>query len=232
MARRHGEMHRSGRSGWLRAAVLGSNDAIVSTASLMMGVAATDAPVRAILVTGIAGLTAGAMSMAAGEYVSVSTQADAETADITLEKDELARSPESELHELASIYRQRGLDTALALEVAKQLSDHDPLGAHLRDELGIEDHSRARPFQAAWISAASFALFAMLPILALLIAPSSLRMHTIATVTLVSLAVLGAIGARLGGAPVVRGAMRVTLGGALAMAVTGVIGRLLGAHVL
>jgi len=228
MARRHHhEKHRSSRAGWLRAAVLGSNDAIVSTASLMMGVAATDASKDAILVAGIAGLVAGAMSMAAGEYVSVSSQRDAEHADIAIEKEELAHSPEAELHELASIYMQRGLDKALATEVARQLSEHDGLGAHLRDELGIMEETRARPHQAAWISALSFAVFALVPVLALLAAPASLRMTTIAVVTLASLASLGAVGGHLGGAPKLRAAVRVTLGGALAMAVTAAIGRLL-----
>jgi VIT1/CCC1 family predicted Fe2+/Mn2+ transporter len=229
MARRHHrETHRSGRAGWLRAAVLGSNDAIVSTASLMMGVAASQASKEAILVAGIAGLVAGAMSMAAGEYVSVSSQLDAERADIALEQEELAKAPEAELHELAGIYVQRGLSKELAMEVAHQLSAHDQLGAHLRDELGISEESRARPLQAAWISALSFAVFAMLPVLALIVAPASLRMETIGGVTLVSLAALGALGGHLGGAPKLRAALRVTGGGALAMAVTGLIGRLLG----
>jgi vacuolar iron transporter family protein len=234
MARRHHhrETHRSGRAGWLRAAVLGSNDAIVSTASLMMGIAATSASRDAILITGFAGLTAGAMSMAAGEFVSVSSTADAEEADIEREKQELVESPDAELHELAGIYRQRGLDKDLALQVAKQLSAHDRLGAHLRDELGIEAHRRAQPFQAAWISAMSFALFALLPILGLVIAPNGYRMHSIAIVTLLSLATLGAIGGKLGGAPLLRASARVTIGGALAMGVTAAIGHLLGVTVL
>jgi len=228
MARRHRERHRSGRSGWLRAAVLGSNDAIVSTAGLMMGVAATNASGQATLVAGIAGLVAGAMSMAAGEFVSVSSQHDAEEADIAKETQELAEEPEAELKELAGIYHSRGLDKALAMQVAKQLTAHDKLGAHLRDELGIEPHNRARPLQAAWISAASFALFALVPIIALLIAPSGFRMETIAVITLGSLAALGALGGKLGGAPMVRASLRVTLGGALALAVTFGIGRVLG----
>ncbi|HEY5925767.1 MAG TPA: VIT family protein, partial [Kofleriaceae bacterium] len=215
--RHHREGHRSGRAGWLRAAVLGSNDAIVSTASLMMGVAAADAPKDAILVAGIAGLVAGAMSMAAGEFVSVSSQRDAEHADIVLEREELAKAPEAELQELANIYVQRGLDKQLALQVAQQLSEHDRLGAHLRDELGIIDEQRARPLQAAWISAVSFALFALLPVLALLVAPASLRMETIGAVTLVSLAALGALGGYLGGASMLRASLRVTVGGGLAM---------------
>ena len=230
--RRHHEKHRSGRATWLRAAVLGSNDAIVSTASLMMGVAATQAPKDAILVAGVAGLVAGAMSMAAGEFVSVSSQRDAEHADIEVEKQELAKAPDAELHELANIYVQRGLDAPLALQVAKQLSAHDPLGAHLRDELGITAETRARPIQAAWISAVSFAVFALLPVLALVVAPATLRMQTISAVTLVSLASLGALGGYLGGAPKLRAAMRVTLGGALAMAVTAAIGYLLNVTVV
>lgn len=232
MARRHHEKHRSGRANWLRAAVLGSNDAIVSTASVMMGVAASNASRDAILIAGVAGLVAGAMSMAAGEYVSVSSQRDAEHADIAIEKEELARSPEAELHELATIYVHRGLDKQLAMQVAKQLSEHDGLGAHLRDELGITDERRARPLQAAWISAVSFAFFALVPVLALLVAPASLRMPAIAGVTLVSLASLGALGGYLGGASVLRASLRVTLGGALAMAVTAGVGHLLGISVL
>jgi len=227
----HRESHRSGRSGWLRAAVLGSNDAIVSTASLMIGVAASDALTSAILTAGIAGLCAGAMSMAAGEYVSVSSQRDAEQADIAREKRELATTPESELEELTKIYIGRGLDPELARKVAIQLTAHDPLGAHLRDELGIEERGMARPFQAAWISAVSFAVFALLPILGLLIAPASLRIVSIAIVTLLSLGALGAIGGKLGGASMGRAALRVTAGGALAMAITAGIGHLLGVAV-
>jgi VIT1/CCC1 family predicted Fe2+/Mn2+ transporter len=209
------EMHRSGRAGWLRAAVLGSDDAIVSTASLMIGVAAASASKGAILVAGVAGLFAGAMSMAVGEYVSVSSQRDAEQADVGREKGELAAEPEAELQELAMIY-------------VKQLSAHDRLGAHMRDELGIDQAALARPLQAAWISAASFALFAVVPIAALLVAPASLRIPLIAVVCLVSLAALGAFGGYLGGAPLGRATLRVTLGGALAMAVTALIGRILG----
>ncbi|NVB77226.1 MAG: VIT family protein [Kofleriaceae bacterium] len=231
MARRHREKHRSARSGWLRAAVLGSNDAIVSTAGLMMGVAASKATTTAILVAGIAGLGAGAMSMAVGEFVSVSSQRDAEQADIAIEKQELVESPEAELMELAGIYRERGLDKDLAMKVAKQLSARDNLGAHLRDELGIEENNRARPLQAAWISAVSFAVFAMVPILALVVAPADFRMHTIAGVTLASLAGLGALGGKLGGAPMGRASLRVTLGGAFALGVTFLIGRLVGISV-
>lgn len=225
------EQHRSGRAGWLRAAVLGSDDAIVSTASLMIGVAAASASKKAILVAGVAGLVAGAMSMAVGEYVSVSSQRDAEQADIGRETQELASEPEAELQELALIYVKRGLDQELALKVAEQLSAHDRLGAHMRDELGIDQASLARPLQAAWISAASFASFAVVPIVALLIAPLPMRIPLIAAFSLASLAVLGAFGGHLGGAPLGRAALRVTLGGALAMAVTALIGRILGVSV-
>ena len=225
------EMHRSGRAGWLRAAVLGSDDATVSTASLMIGVAASSAPKGAILIAGVAGMVAGAMSMAVGEYVSVSSQRDAELADISLEKRELATEPQAELQELAAIYVKRGLVPALALKVAEQLSAHDPLVGHVRDELGIDQFSLARPLQAAWISAASFASFAMLPILALLVAPAALRIPMVAASSLLSLAALGALGGHLGGAPLGRAALRVTLGGAFAMTVTALIGRLLGAAV-
>ena len=234
MARRgrgHQETHRSGRAGWLRAAVLGSDDAIVSTASLMIGVAASAAEKDAVLVSGVAGLVAGAMSMAVGEFISVSSQRDAERADIEREKAELATHPEAELHELAALYEKKGLDEALALQVATALSAHDRLGAHMRDELGIDDVSRARPLQAAWISAASFAGFALVPIVAFLVAPPFLRVAAIAGLSLASLAALGALGAKLGGAPLVRATLRVTLGGGLAMAVTAGIGRLIGMSV-
>jgi vacuolar iron transporter family protein len=224
----HGETHRSVRTAWLRAAVLGSDDAIVSTASLMIGVAASAASRATILISGVAGLVAGAMSMAVGEYVSVSSQRDAERADVEREKRELAEQPHAELNELAMIYVKRGLEKALAMKVAEQLSAHDPLGAHLRDELGLEDSSLARPMQAAWISAASFASFALVPLAALLAAPASLRIQAIAALSLASLAALGAFGAYLGGAPLGRAALRVTVGGSLAMAVTAVIGRIFG----
>jgi VIT1/CCC1 family predicted Fe2+/Mn2+ transporter len=230
-ARTYPEQHRSGRAGWLRAAVLGSDDGIVSTSSLMIGVAAASASRAAILVAGAAGLVAGAMSMAAGEYVSVSSQRDAEDADIEREKWELEERPRTELHELASIYVQRGLDKELALKVAEQLSARDRLAAHMKDELGIEGRTRARPFQAAWISALSFASFAMVPILAMLLAPPAFRIGAIAVSSLVSLGILGAFGSHLGGAPLTRGAFRVMVGGGLAMAVTAAIGRLLGVSV-
>src|SRR6187399_2381044 len=224
----HQEGHQSGRAGWLRAAVLGSSDAIVSTSSLMIGVAASSAERSAILVAGVAGLVAGAMSMAVGEFVSVSAQRDAEQSDIEREKRELSAQPAAELRELALIYEKRGLDATLAKEVAIQLTAKDRLGAHLRDELGLEGATLARPLQAAVVSALSFALFALIPIGALLVAPSALRPHVVAAISLLSLGVLGAIGARLGGAPPLAGALRVTLGGGLAMAVTALIGRLFG----
>jgi vacuolar iron transporter family protein len=224
-------MHRSDRAGWLRAAVLGSDDAIVSTASLMIGVAASSASQETILIAGVAGLVAGSMSMAVGEYVSVSSQRDAEQADIEREKRELGEQPQAELNELAMIYVKRGIDHDLAVKVAEQLSAADRLGAHMRDELGIDRASLSRPLQAAWISAASFGLFALIPIAALLLAPVMLRIPTIAVASLASLAALGAFGGHLGGAPRIPAALRVTLGGGLAMAVTAAIGRILGVSV-
>lgn len=208
--------------------MLGSDDAIVSTASLMIGVAASSASTRATLVAGVAGLVAGSMSMAVGEFVSVSSQRDAERADIARETLELATQPGAELEELTAIYEKRGLDADLAAQVARKLSAGDRLSAHLRDELGIDQDLLARPLQAAWISAASFALFAFVPIVALLAAPSRLRIPAIALLSLVSLAALGALGGRLGGAPMGRAALRVTVGGALAMTVTAAIGWLFG----
>ncbi len=224
----HREGHRSGRGGWLRAGVLGSNDAIVSTASLLLGVSATSAASSAIIAVGLAGLVAGSMSMAVGEYVSVSSQRDAEEADIAKEISELAASPQTELAELAGIYVQRGLDPALAARVAQQLTAHDSLGAHLRDELNIDSRTRSRPLQAAIVSAASFALFATLPILAFLIAPVSAKMIVVVVFTLMSLGGLGALGAYFGGAAKSRAVLRVTLGGAAAMAVTSGGGWLIG----
>ena len=224
-------MHRSGRAGWLRAAVLGSDDAIVSIASLMIGVAASSASREAVLIAGVAGLVAGAMSMAVGEYVSVSSQRDAEKADVEREKRELAGDPQAELQELAAIYVKRGLEKDLAMKVAEQLSARDRLGAHMRDELGIDQSALSRPMQAAWISAASFAFFAVVPIAGLLLSPAALRIPLIAALSLVSLAALGAFGGYLGGAPMARASLRVTLGGALAMAVTALIGRILGVSV-
>jgi VIT1/CCC1 family predicted Fe2+/Mn2+ transporter len=231
MTRRHRENHRSGRAGWLRAAVLGSDDAIVSTASLMIGVAASEASRGSILTAGVAGLVAGSMSMAVGEYVSVSSQRDAERADIAREKNELAGDPKGELRELAAIYVKRGLDEELAMKVAEQLSARDRLGAHMQDELGIDKAELSRPLQAAWISAVSFALFALVPILALLVAPVALRMPMIAALSLASLAFLGGFGGHLGGAPIGRAALRVTIGGGLAMGVTALIGHVLGVAV-
>jgi VIT1/CCC1 family predicted Fe2+/Mn2+ transporter len=201
---RHREHHKTARTGWLRAAVLGSNDAIVSTSALMIGVASADASTRAVAIAGVAGLVAGSMSMAVGEYVSVSSQADAEAADIATEKQELEGEPAAELAELTGIYVKRGLDRALAEQVARALTDNDALSAHLRDELGIEPHLRARPMQAAVASALSFAAFAVLPLLALFIAPQSSRVAAIGLVSVLSLAALGALGARLGGAPMLR----------------------------
>jgi vacuolar iron transporter family protein len=228
---RQREEHRSGRSGWLRAAVLGSDDAIVSTASLMIGVAAASASKQAILVAGVAGLVAGSMSMAVGEYVSVSAQRDSEQADIELEQQELADEPRAELNELAMIYEKRGLEKDLALKVAQELSARDRLGTHMRDELGIETKFLARPLQAAWISATSFASFATVPIAALLLASPSQGILAISGLSLVSLAALGAFGGHLGGAPRGRAVLRVTIGGGLAMAVTAVIGRVLGVSI-
>jgi VIT1/CCC1 family predicted Fe2+/Mn2+ transporter len=224
----HGEAHRIGRAGWLRAALLGSDDAIVSTASLMIGVAASSASPGTILVAGVAGLAAGAMSMAAGEFVSVSSQRDAEQADIERETRELARRPQDELDELAMIYVDRGLGKELAMKVAEQLSAHDRLGAHMRDELGIERATLSRPLQAAWISAVSFALFALVPILALSVAPMAWRIPVVAGVSLASLATLGALAAQLGGAPIGVASLRVVLGGGLAMGVTAAIGWAIG----
>lgn len=227
----HRETHRIGRSGWLRAAVLGSNDAIVSTASLMIGVAASSATRPAILVAGVAALVAGAMSMAVGEYVSVSSQRDAEQADIAKETRELAEQPEAELNELAKIYVGRGLDADLAMKIAEQLSARDRIHAHLRDELNIDPDALARPLQAAWISAASFAFFAAIPIAALLVAPAFLRIPMIAVISLICLGGLGALGAHLGGAPRLRAGVRVTVGGIVAMGISAAIGRLLGVSV-
>jgi VIT1/CCC1 family predicted Fe2+/Mn2+ transporter len=199
---RHHEAHRTDRTAWLRAAVLGADDGLVSIASLMIGVAAASASNETILVAGVAGLVAGAMSMAVGEYVSVSSQRDSEKADIERETRELESHPQAELDELAMVYVERGIEKELAMKVAQQLSERDRLGAHMRDELGVDpDFLLARPMQAAWISAASFATFAVVPVAALLIAPDSSRIPAIAAVSLMSLAALGAFGGHLGGAP-------------------------------
>ena len=227
----HAEQHRTGRIGWLRASVLGANDGVVSVASLVVGVAASGAPQSGILVAGVAGLVAGAMSMAAGEYVSVQSQADTERADLGRERRELAEDPEGELAELAAIYRERGLDDDLARRVAEQLTARDALGAHARDELGITDALRARPVQAALASAAAFAVGAVLPVAAALVAPVSAVSVAVAAVTLAALAVLGGVAGYVGGASVVRGAVRVTFWGALAMAITAGVGALFGTAV-
>jgi VIT1/CCC1 family predicted Fe2+/Mn2+ transporter len=225
---RHRERHLVQRIGWMRAAVLGANDGIVSTASLIVGVAAADSSRSAILLTGIAGLVAGAMSMAAGEYVSVSTQSDTENADRDREKRELEEEPESERRELAAIYRTRGLDPALALQVADQLMSHDALAAHMRDELGIHEATVARPVQAAFASAASFAAGAILPVLTALVFTGIWLVAVVTIASLMLLVLLGAIGARAGGANMGRGALRVAFWGALAMGATAVIGKLAG----
>lgn len=225
---RHTERHRTDRIAWLRAAVLGANDGIVSTASLMIGVAAADAGGASVLLTGVAGLVAGAMSMAAGEYVSVHSQADTEQADLARERAELEEDPAAETRELTAIYVQRGLDPALARQVATQLMQHDALGAHARDELGISDAFSARPVQAALASAASFAVGAALPLGVALLAPERWLIVGIAGSALAFLALLGAVAARAGGARATSGAARVTLWGALAMAATAGAGALLG----
>ncbi len=226
MIKSHKERHRINRSGWLRAAVLGANDGILSTASLIVGVAAAHSPRDAILVAGIAGLVAGAMSMAAGEYVSVSSQADTEQADLARERKELKGDIENEHKELAFIYVERGLDPLLAKQVAEQLMAHDALGAHARDELGITSNSRARPVQAALASAASFAFGAAMPILTVLVVPQKELIPIIFITTLVFLAALGILGAFIGGAPKLRAAIRVTFWGALAMGLTAAVGAL------
>ena len=225
---RHLERHRTHRVGWLRAAVLGANDGIVSTASLVLGVAAAGADRQAILVAGVAGLVAGAMSMAAGEYVSVSSQSDTEQADLAREREELATDPDHEHAELIGIYVQRGLEPALATQVATQLMRHDALGAHARDELGISDALAARPVQAALASAATFAVGAALPLLVALLAPASTVLWTVAGSSLLFLALLGGLGGRAGGAPMGTAAWRVTFWGALAMALTAGVGALFG----
>jgi VIT1/CCC1 family predicted Fe2+/Mn2+ transporter len=231
-ARRHREAHRSNRTGWLRAAVLGADDGLVSTAALVVGVAASEAGHGEVLVAGVAGLVAGAASMAAGEYVSVSSQRDAEQADIAQERAELEERPESELVELTDIYVARGIDRALAEQVAAQLTAADALAAHTRDELGLTEELRARPLQAASASAAAFALGAIVPIVAVLVASGpTARGPAVVVVTLVALAVLGALGGRAGGAPQGRAALRVVVGGALAMAVSAVVGSLIGTAV-
>ena len=223
------EVHLSHRSGWLRAAVLGANDGILSTASLVLGVAASGAPGAAIITAGLAGLVAGALSMAAGEYVSVSSQRDAERADIRLEERELLRDPPGELRELAGVYEQRGLPPALASEVAMTMSRRGALEAHARDELGLDAGRLARPFQAAWTSALSFAAGAALPLLAVAVSPTRARAGVVVLVALIALGLLGDLGARLGGAPRRRATVRVIAWGVAAMTVTAGIGGLVGA---
>jgi VIT1/CCC1 family predicted Fe2+/Mn2+ transporter len=222
------ERHRTDRIGWLRAAVLGANDGIVSTASLVLGVAAADVPHGVVMVAGIAGLVAGAMSMAAGEYVSVRSQADSEQAALNLERTELAADDQGERRELTAIYVARGLDPALAKQVAEQLMAHDALGAHARDELGISETFSARPIQAALTSAASFAVGAAMPLLAVAQVSASSLIPVVSVTSLVFLAILGGLAARTGGASVTVGATRVTFWGALAMALTAGVGALFG----
>lgn len=229
--RRHHERHRSDRSGWLRAAVLGANDGILSTSGLLVGIAAAEASRGQLWIAGIAGLVAGAMSMAAGEYVSVSSQADAEHADLERERRELATDIEAEHKELEGIYVRRGLEPALASEVASQLMQHDALDAHARDELGLTPASKPRPIQAAVTSAASFAAGATLPIAASMAVPLAWAVQFIAGTSLVFLALLGAVAARTGGASTWKGAARVTFWGAAAMAITAAVGSLFGTTV-
>jgi len=224
--------HRTQHIGWLRAAVLGANDGIVSTASLLVGVAAAEAGRSGVLIAGVAGLVAGAMSMAAGEYVSVSSQADTEKADLSREKAELEQDHEKEVIELKHIYQRRGLDSELAGQVAVQLMKHDALGAHARDELGISDVLSARPLQAALASAATFSAGALLPLLAVLLVSETMIVTTVSVVSLLSLAGLGALSARIGGAPVWAATGRVVFWGALAMAITAAIGHWFGAIVM
>lgn len=227
----HGEKHRGGRTGWLRAATLGANDGLISTSSLVVGVASADPSPAAILLAAVAGLAAGALSMAAGEYVSVSSQADTEQADLTRERDELATSPEAERTELAEIYVTRGISRDLAFEVADQLMTHDALGAHARDELGIHEFTRARPIQAALASAGAFAAGAAPPALLAAFLPAGSLTVGVVVVTLALLVILGGVAARLGGASLTRGAVRVAFWGAVAMACTAAVGRLFGAVV-
>ena len=229
MPLRHWERHRTDRIGWLRAAVLGANDGIVSTASLVLGVAAAQATHGSVMVAGIAGLVAGAMSMAAGEYVSVHSQADTEHADLERERKELLTDDQGERRELAAIYVGRGLDANLARQVADQLMKHDALGAHARDELGITQVLSARPLQAAMASAGSFAAGAALPLIVTAISPEANLIAVVACSSLVFLAALGTLAAKAGGAPAAKGALRVTFWGALAMALTTGIGALIGA---
>ena len=230
MIRHHHEKHLVQRIGWLRAAVLGANDGILSTASLIVGVASAHTDRGTILLTGIAGLVAGAMSMGAGEYVSVSSQADTENADRRREMRELEEEPESERRELAAIYRARGVDAETALKVADQLTAHDALGAHMRDELGVHEAMIARPVQAAATSAASFAAGAIIPVLTVLLLPGDRLAVAVTIASLLLLAILGGLGAHTGGASVPRGVARVAFWGALAMGASAAVGTLFGAH--
>lgn len=231
MPHKHFERHRSDRIGWLRASVLGANDGIVSTASLILGVAAADASYQSILIAGVAGLVAGSMSMAAGEYVSVHSQADTEKADLEKERLELINDAESELKELTAIYVHRGLDVTLAKQVAIQLTAHDALGTHARDELGISTTLSANPIQAALSSAASFAVGAILPLAVVMLVPSNMLTLSLTISTLVFLALLGGVAAKTGGAKIVTGAWRVCFWGALAMLLTYFVGSLFGVSV-
>lgn len=226
-----GELHRSGRIGWMRAAVLGANDGLISTSSLIVGVASAQPSRAAVLLAAVAGLVAGALSMAAGEYVSVSSQSDTERADLAQERGELAAAPQAEQAELAGIYMSRGVERELAVRVAEQLMTHDALGAHARDELGIHELTRARPIQAAVTSAASFAIGAAPPALLAALLPTGTLTLGVVGVSLVLLLVLGAMAAKLGGASLIRGALRVAFWGAVAMACTAAVGRLFGAVV-
>ena len=228
---RHREYHRTERVGWLRATVLGANDGIVSTASLIIGVAAANGERSSVLVAGLAGLVAGAMSMAAGEYVSVHSQADTEKADLLKETKELAADPEGELMELAGIYVRRGLEPKLARQVALQLTEHDALAAHARDELGISEEMKARPVQAAVFSALSFAAGAALPLILTMFLPERLMIPVVGAGSLIFLAVLGAVAARAGGASMATGALRVFFWGAMAMVATALVGKLFGTTV-
>jgi VIT1/CCC1 family predicted Fe2+/Mn2+ transporter len=226
---RHGETHLSSRAGWLRASVLGADDGIVSTASLVLGVAAADGTRSAVLAAGVAGLVAGALSMAAGEYVSVASQRDVEEADVERERSELARQPEAELEELVRIYTGRGLTEETARRAARELTERDALTTHVRDELGLVPHLLARPWQAAGASAAAFSLGAIIPIVVLLIAPAAARTALVVVTALAALALLGTLGAAAGGAARRPAAARVLVGGAVAMAATWAIGSLVGA---
>lgn len=228
MSARHSERHRTERIGWLRAAVLGANDGIVSTASLVLGVAAANGTLSNVLVAGVAGLVAGAMSMAAGEYVSVHSQADTEQADLEQERAELKADRKAEQNELTAIYEERGLDSSLAKQVAAQLMAHDALGAHARDELGISEPLKARPIQAAFASAGSFASGAAMPLLVAAVVPAPSLILGVAGTSLVFLACLGLLAARVGGANMLRAATRVTFWGALAMGITTGVGALFG----